>query len=191
MGVALARRRWPSSSWRPSCGAGAWSHQGRPRLTPRRLTTLSCAGERCFRDDAQVSRTVVLPSGARVRGRKLGEIPDERADFLLALAEGPMPPWPYRRIVWPDFWVPRDRLDALDGLREVLRRARDGEVVEVACRGGRGRTGTALAALAVLDGMPRKEAVGWVRQQYDPKVVETPWQAWWVRRLERVAGPIG
>jgi hypothetical protein len=137
-----------------------------------------------------VSGTVVLPSGARVRGRKLGEIPDERADFLLALAEGPVPPWPYRRIVWPDFWVPRDRLDALDGLREVLRRARDGEVVEVACRGGRGRTGTALAALAVLDGMPANEAVGWVRQQYDPKAVETPWQAWWVRRLERVAGPI-
>ncbi|MDQ6721824.1 MAG: protein phosphatase [Candidatus Dormibacteraeota bacterium] len=130
-----------------------------------------------------MSKIVTLPSGARVRGRRLAEIPDERADFLLALAEGPMPPWPHRRIVWPDFWVPRDQLDALDGLNEALRRARAGEVVEVACRRGRGRTGTALAALAVLDGMPPEEAVGWVRQQYDPKAVDTPWQAWWVRRL--------
>jgi hypothetical protein len=138
-----------------------------------------------------VSRTVVLPSGVRVRGRRLGEIPDEPADFLLALAEGPMPPWPHRRIVWPDLWVPRDRLDALDGLKEALRRARDGEVVEVACTGGRGRTGTALAALAVLDGLPSEEAVGWVRRQYDPRAVETPWQAWWVRRLRQVAGPAG
>jgi protein-tyrosine phosphatase family protein len=137
-----------------------------------------------------MSRTVVLPSGARVRGRKLDEIPHERADFLLALAEGPMPPWPHRRIAWPDFWVPRDRLDALDALREALRRARDGEIVEVACSSGRGRTGTALAALAVLDGMPANAAISWVRQQYDSRAVETPWQAWWVRRLERVPGPV-
>jgi hypothetical protein len=132
-----------------------------------------------------VSRTVVLPSGARVRGRKLAQAPESPADFLLALAPGPLPPWPHRRIIWPDFWLPRDRRDALDGLHEVLRRAGQGEVVEVACRGGRGRTGTALAALAVLDGMPPKEAVEWVRRQYDPKAVETPWQARWVRSVGR------
>jgi hypothetical protein len=38
--------------------------------------------------------------------------------------------------------------------------------------------------LAVLDGLPAEEAVGWVKQHYDPKAVETPWQARWVRRLE-------
>jgi hypothetical protein len=129
-----------------------------------------------------VSKDVVLPSGAVVRGRRIGEVPD-RADFLLALANGPLPPWPHRRIVWPDFWLPRDRLDALDALSEALRRARDGEVVEVACYGGRGRTGTALAALAVLDGMPPRDAVTWVRRNYHPKAVETPWQARWVRRI--------
>ena len=127
----------------------------------------------------------MLPSGARVRGRALAETPDAPADFLLALGEGPLPPWPHRRIAWPDFWVPRDRVDALDGLREALRRARGGAFVEVACRGGRGRTGTALAALAALDGVPPDEAVRWARRHYHPRAVETPWQARWVRRLIR------
>jgi protein-tyrosine phosphatase len=126
---------------------------------------------------------VALPSGALVCGRRMSEIPETPADFLLALARGPLPSWPSRRIDWPDFWVPRDRADALDALGELLSRAHRGETVEVACMGGRGRTGTALAALAVLDGMPRGEAVGWVRREYDPRAVETPWQARWVRRV--------
>lgn len=130
-----------------------------------------------------MNSTVVLPSGSRIRGRRLADAPSSPADFLLALADGPLPPWPHRRLNWPDFWIPTDRLDALDGLEEVLRRAHAGQQVEVACRGGRGRTGTALAALAVLDGMPAEDAVAWVRREYHPRAVETPWQARWVRRL--------
>ena len=131
---------------------------------------------------------VTLPSGAVVRGRRLTDFPSTAADFLLALADGPLPPWPYRRISWPDFWIPTDRADALDALGEALQRARDGQLVEVACHGGRGRTGTALAAMAVLDGMPPREAVGWVRSEYHPKAVEMPWQAWWVRRIRPIVG---
>ena len=55
--------------------------------------------------------------------------------------------------------------------------------MEVACRGGVGRTGTALAALAVLDGLPADEAVRWVRERYHPRAVETPWQRRWLRSL--------
>jgi len=130
-----------------------------------------------------MNRTVVLPSGASVRGRSLAQTPPSSADFLLALARGPLPAWPHRRIRWPDFWVPTDRADALDGLGELLGRAHAGQVVEIACRGGRGRTGTAIAAVAVLYGLPAADAVGWVRATYDPRAIETPWQAWWVRRL--------
>ena len=57
-----------------------------------------------------------------------------------------------------------------------------GERVEVACAGGRGRTGTALACLAVLDGVPAAEAVAFVRERYDPHAVETPWQRRYVLR---------
>jgi protein-tyrosine phosphatase len=96
-----------------------------------------------------------------------------------------LPAWPHRRVDWPDFWIPRDRADALNALEEALDRAHNGEAVEIACRGGRGRTGTALAALAVLDGLPSEEAVAWVRREYHPSAVETPWQARWVRRVTR------
>jgi protein-tyrosine phosphatase len=96
---------------------------------------------------------------------------------------GPPPEWQHRRIRWPDFWVPTDTDDALDALREALRRARAGERVEIACKGGIGRTGTALAALAVLDGLAPGEAVTWVRAGYSPRAVETPWQARWLRHV--------
>jgi Protein-tyrosine phosphatase len=123
---------------------------------------------------------VALPSGVRVRGRRLGD-PASAADFALVLAAGPPPAWPHRRIRWPDFWVPHDRDDALDALHEAHRRARAGERVEVACRGGVGRTGTALAALAVLDGLTPDQAVAWVRGSYHRRAVETPWQRRWLR----------
>jgi hypothetical protein len=125
---------------------------------------------------------VVLPSGVRVRGRRVGDAVSP-ADFALLLADGPAPAWPHRRIRWPDFWVPLDRADALDALHEAHRRARAGERVEVACRGGVGRTGTALAALAILDGVPAAESVAWVREHYNPRAVETPWQRLWLRRV--------
>ena len=57
-------------------------------------------------------------------------------------------------------------------LAEALERAAT-ERVELACGGGRGRTGTALACLAVLDGVPAEEAVAWVRRHYDRRAVET------------------
>jgi hypothetical protein len=125
---------------------------------------------------------VRLPGGALVRGRRLAD-PVSPADFALVLADGPPPAWPHRRLRWPDFWVPLDRADALEALRDVRRRAVAGERVEVTCRGGVGRTGTALAALGVLDGLAPGDAVAWVRREYHPRAVETPWQRRWLRRV--------
>jgi protein-tyrosine phosphatase len=125
---------------------------------------------------------VTLPSGVRVRGRRLTD-PASLADFALILAPGPVPAWPHRRIRWPDFWIPADRADALDALHEAHRRARAGQRVEAACHGGVGRTGTALAALAILDGLTPREALTWVRGHYHPRAVETPWQRRWLRHV--------
>ncbi len=48
------------------------------------------------------------------------------------------------------------------------------------CVGGVGRTGTALACLAVLDGVAAAQAVAFARAHYHLKAVETPWQRRWV-----------
>ena len=125
---------------------------------------------------------VTLPRGAQVRGRRLADAL-ALVDFSLVLGRGPAPSWSYRRISWPDFWVPTDRADAVAALAEAHRRAYAGERVEVVCRGGVGRTGTALAALAVLDGLDPAEAVGLVRASYHRRAVETPWQRRWLRTL--------
>ncbi len=125
---------------------------------------------------------VTLPRGAQVRGRRLGDA-CASVDFTLILGRGRAPSWSCRRISWPDFWVPTDRTDAVAALAEAHRRAYAGERVEVACRGGVGRTGTALAALAVLDELDPAEAVALVRASYHPRAVETPWQRRWLTTL--------
>ena len=66
-------------------------------------------------------------------------------------------------------------------LTETWQRAA-AERVEIACAGGHGRTGTALACLAILDGVPSTEAVAFVREHYDPHAVETPGQRRYVAR---------
>jgi hypothetical protein len=105
---------------------------------------------------------------------------DEDPDFGLYLDDRWSPPWPHAHVDWPDFGVPADREAVTAALADLLDRARRGERVELGCLGGHGRTGTALALLAVLAGTPAAEAVAWVRSAYCAKAVETPEQAAYV-----------
>jgi hypothetical protein len=127
-----------------------------------------------------------LPSGRLVRGRALRRpLPPGPAPTFAVYLLGTAPPavaWESRWVRWPDFRLPSDRALAREVLYEAWERA-EAERVEVACGGGRGRTGTALACLAVLDGVPADRAVAFVRQHYDPHAVETPWQKRYVRRF--------
>jgi hypothetical protein len=137
--------------------------------------------------DERAPGVLRLPSGRLVRGRGLRRPLDATAPvpsyavYLLG-SQPPGVPWEFRWLHWPDFRLPKDRVDARAALVEVWERA-TGERVEVACEGGRGRTGTALACLAVLDGVPAGEAVAYVRAHYDRHAVETPWQRRYVRRF--------
>jgi protein-tyrosine phosphatase len=94
----------------------------------------------------------------------------------------PATPWESRWLRWPDFWLPSDRSQAKALLAEAWDRAAT-ERVEIACGGGRGRTGTALACLAAIDGVPADQAVSYVRQNYDAHAVETPWQRRYAARF--------
>jgi hypothetical protein len=130
---------------------------------------------------------VELPDGARLRGRGLrtGVPPDPAPEWALYL-RGRRPGevrWPSRWLRWPDFWVPLSAEEARSAFEEAHRRAAAGQRVEVACGGGVGRTGTALACIAQLGGVPADDAIAWVRKHYDARAVETPWQRRWVRRF--------
>ncbi|MFI5933114.1 protein-tyrosine phosphatase family protein [Actinoplanes sp. NPDC051494] len=132
---------------------------------------------------------LVLPSGRRVRGRGLRHpLPSGPAPQFGVYLLGRPPPgfgWESRWARWPDFLLPVDRRQATELLLEVWKRSAT-ERVEVACWGGQGRTGTALACLAVLDGVPAREAVEYVRAHYHRRAVETPWQRRYVRMFPSV-----
>jgi hypothetical protein len=127
-----------------------------------------------------------LPSGRLVRGRGLRQqLPPGPTPTFAVYLLGKTPPavaWESRWLRWPDFWLPCDQAHA----RRVLHEAWESTMtqrVEIACGGGHGRTGTALACLAVIDGVPANHAVAFVRQHYDPHAVETPWQKRYVARF--------
>lgn len=90
------------------------------------------------------------------------------------------PPWAHEQVARPDFGVPSDP-DGLEArLQRLLDHARGGDLVEIGCVGGHGRTGTALACLAVLTGTPPDHAVDWVRANYCSDAVETKEQVLFV-----------
>jgi len=136
--------------------------------------------------DPAAAGVLRLPSGRLVRGRALARpVPaGPSPDFGLYLLghEPPAVAWEARWLRWPDFGLPSDASAAGAALGEAWQRAA-AERVEIACHGGHGRTGTALACLAVLDGVPGQEAVRYVRAHYAARAVETPGQRRFVARF--------
>lgn len=128
-----------------------------------------------------------LPSGRLIRGRGLGKpMPDGPSPEFGLYLLGSEPPdyeWETGWVQWRDFGLPSDPVAAREAFHEAWRRA-ERERVEVACMGGSGRTGTALACIAVLDGVPAADAVRYVREHYCARAVETPWQRRFVARFQ-------
>ena len=130
---------------------------------------------------------LVLPSGRLIRGRglRVGSPEGPEPEFALYLLGNEPPPveWESRWVLWPDFRLPSDRDQAAQAFREAWERS-EHERVEVACNGGKGRTGTALACIAILDGVPAQDAVAYVREKYSRHAVETPWQKRFVAKFQ-------
>lgn len=129
---------------------------------------------------------VTLPNGCVVRGRGLyegtpsGDLAPDYALYLTATRHEE-PGWESRWVRWPDFGLPHSTADAVDAIWGTFERLQDCKV-EIACAGGTGRTGTVMAMLARLAGVPRRGAVAWVRANYRPRAVETWPQRRWVLR---------
>jgi hypothetical protein len=108
---------------------------------------------------------------------------DREPDYGLYLDPRWQPPWPHDHLDWPDFGVPDNTAPVAAGLQSLFERARAGQRAEVGCLGGHGRTGTALACLAILAGEPADNAVNWVRTAYCAKAVETAGQEAYVAQF--------
>lgn len=87
----------------------------------------------------------------------------------------------YIRMEWPDMGTPKVTKAQWEALARTLRRRK----TYVACLGGHGRTGTALAILATLMGAVPKDQdpVAWVRSVYCDKAVETTGQGHYVEAM--------
>lgn len=157
---------------------------------------------------AGVSRLVTFPDGTRVVGGRIMDaqadartvVPDlglyahgspepsatsigrlvNRVTGRPVHAGSWTPGWPVRWVHWPDMGVPADPSLAAAAIEDAFGRARAGERVELRCLGGMGRTGTMIACMVVLAGIPVAEAVSWVRTHYAPGAVERASQAAWV-----------
>jgi rhodanese/phosphatase family protein len=132
---------------------------------------------------------VELPDGTRIRALPIFERRehDDHRDFGLYMDEQWQPSWPAEVIAWRDFGLPADSAKAAMQIEDAFARAKTGQHVEIGCRGGVGRTGTVLACMAVLSGVPATEAVSWVRKNYNPAAIETreqeDWVGWFARRF--------
>ena len=137
---------------------------------------------------------VRFPDGTEVRAALLSERleHDNWRQFGLYFDEAWRPSWPSYVIAWQDRGLPKSNTEAVDQILATFMRAKAGEHVEVGCIGGLGRTGTVLACMAVLAGVAAKDAVSWVRQNYNQRAVESPeqkqWVLWFADEVERRGG---
>lgn len=131
------------------------------------------------------SGVLEFPDGRRVRGRGLQtSIEEVGPEFGIYLQDRDpcIDAWPNRWVHWPDFGLPASTSDAVAAMREAYDRA-SSERVEIACSAGIGRTGSAMAVLAVMCGVDADAAVAWVREHYHPSAVETDRQRRWVSEV--------
>lgn len=90
--------------------------------------------------------------------------------------------WPdVVRLDWPDMTAPtKVGIKFWQELHKLLP-----QHTAVACMGGHGRTGTALAALLVADGMGGQAAIDRVRKEHCPRAIETKEQEEYIRGLAK------
>lgn len=85
---------------------------------------------------------------------------------------------------WPDFNRPDNLRLFVDTMEHLLNCSADGKQVEIGCKGGHGRTGTAIAAMRILLGETADVAKKWVWRNYCWSAIETQSQETFLDRVE-------
>jgi len=118
--------------------------------------------------------------------RTRGEL---KPDFGLYADFAWEPAWRNEYIVWPDYEIPDFPNVAVEQIQSAAARIFNGEIVEIGCIGGHGRTGTIAACLAVTlsdmasgseNRLDATAAIKRVREQYCVSALESREQEWWV-----------
>lgn len=132
-------------------------------------------------------RELLFPNGQKIYGSSChaqaeeGYVPDfgfylDSCWFSEAHQLGIMVPW-------QDMGLPkidRDHVDAAVTLACTM--IERGDIIEVGCIGGHGRTGTFLALIAMRNGVKTpEEAIAYVREHYCEKAIESSTQEWYVK----------
>jgi len=131
--------------------------------------------------------SLIFPNGVKVYAssqhtRKTGE---EVPSFALYLDDIWRPQCLAFMLPWQDMGLPKiGYKQAAEAITNTYNLAVKGSTIEVGCIGGHGRTGTVLACMAVLAGVPGKDAVKFVRDHYCKHAVESARQEWWVLWFE-------
>lgn len=83
---------------------------------------------------------------------------------------------------WDDWGLPSVPFPlAAELIKTAFGWAKSGLLVEVGCLGAHGRTGTTLACMAMLAGVPIQDAVDYVRTNYCKEAVEGQDQVWFIK----------
>jgi hypothetical protein len=163
-----ASLRVPRPAGLPSC-----EHRG---LVP--VLTLNDGRELYAAQGAKLDRAdhldLIVDCAGLVNGRKFVTSNNPRYRTLNALAFPDV-----IRLAWPDMTAPTHV-----GLRFWVRlHGMLPQRTAIACVGGHGRTGTALACLLVVDGMAAEDAIKTVREKHCTKAIETIPQEQYIKRL--------
>lgn len=129
------------------------------------------------------SEELVFPSGVRVfpSSHFKRNYDDPIPDFAVYL-DNIWAAWSAALYIpWKDHGLPEIPLNrAAEFIVDAYNLAELGQSVEIGCIGGHGRTGTVLACMAVLAGVPGKDAADWVWKNYCTKAIESAKQEWFI-----------
>lgn len=128
---------------------------------------------------------VTFPDGTVIHGSSMidrkdddPDIPDIGAYFASSWQPAGLAYW----VPWADYGLPQVSDKTLGIIiNDLLKRAKAGERVEIGCMGGHGRTGTMMAIMATLCGVPVDDAQKWVHDNYCKEAIEGEKQVWFIK----------